>query len=67
MELKAQVVMYHKCSTNLEIVSKRPVTKHLKKGVMISVMADVVKIVVLTSDTDTFLTINDTSIAGHFT
>ena len=53
--------------SDLEVVSKRPVAEHFKEGVMMGVMADIIEIVVFATDTDTFLTVDDTSIAGHGT
>ena len=48
--------------TNLEIVSKRPVSQHLKESVMVEVVAHIIKVIVFTSDTDTLLTVDDTSV-----
>jgi len=55
------------CGTNLEIISKRPVSEHLEERVMCSIEADIVEVVVLSADTDAFLTVDDASVASHFT
>ena len=47
---------------NLEIVSKRPVSQHLKESVMVEVVAHIVKVVVFTSNTDTLVTVDDASV-----
>ena len=42
----------------LEVVSERPISKHLKERVMVAVLTYVVQIVVLTTRTDTFLRVD---------
>lgn len=42
----------------LEVVTERPVTQHLEKGVMIAVLSDIVEIVVLSSGSDTLLRVD---------
>jgi hypothetical protein len=44
----------------LEIISERPVAKHLKEGVMVGVKSDILEIVMLASGADAFLGISGT-------
>ena len=43
-----------------EVITKGPVTKHLKECVVVGVLANIIKIVVLSSSADTFLRVRST-------
>ena len=54
-------------SAHLEVISKGPVAQHLKEGVMVGVLANVIQIIVFPTSTDTFLAVDDTLQSTHFT
>ena len=45
---------------NLEVVSKRPVSKHFKEGVMVSVLANIVQVIVLPMNPNALLRVDGT-------
>ena len=51
----------------LEEVPKGPIAEHFEEGVMISILADIVKVVVLAPCTDTLLGVDDSSQLGKVT
>lgn len=46
--------------THLEVVTETPVTQHLEEGVVVRILADVVKVIVLSACTDTLLGVDGT-------
>ena len=48
-------------SIYLEEVSKGPVSQHLKEGVVISILANVVQVIMFAPSTDTLLRIDNSS------
>ena len=52
--------------TNLEVISKRPVSQHLKECVMVDIFTNIIEIVVFTTCSDTFLRISYSLVFGHF-
>ena len=54
-------------NTHLEVLSKRPVTKHFKESVMVNVLANIVKVVVFTSCPDALLRVNSSDQLAHVT
>ena len=52
---------------HLVVISKRPVPQHLKEGVMINVLANVIQVVVLSTRTDALLGVGRTHQLGHVT
>lgn len=53
--------------TNLEVVSKGPVSQHFKECVMVDIFADIIQIIVLSPCPDTFLRVGCTHILSHVT
>ena len=51
----------------LEEVAKGPVAKHLKEGVMVSILANVIQVIMLAPSTDAFLGVDDSSQFGKVT
>lgn len=49
----------------LEVISKGPVTQHLKESVVIDILSNVVQIVVLSSGTNTLLRVDSTREVSH--
>ena len=49
----------------LEVVSKRPVSQHLKECVMVDILADIVKIIMFASSSDTLLGVDSPLPLGH--
>jgi hypothetical protein len=45
----------------LKEVSKAPVSKHLKEGVMVGIFAHIIQVVVLAPSTDTLLRVDNSS------
>ena len=58
----SKVFPCHIDGTLLEVVAEAPVTEHLEHGVVISIMTYLFEVVVLTANTETFLSINTTYI-----
>ena len=44
--------------THLEVVAKGPVAEHLKEGVVVHILADVIEVVVLAACTDALLAVD---------
>jgi hypothetical protein len=65
-ELARQTLPSHVNGTFFEIVSKRPVAQHFKKGMVIDILADVIKVVVLATGADALLRVYSASEFGHF-
>lgn len=53
--------------THLEVITKWPVTQHLKKGMMSKIMSHVIKVIVFSSNSDAFLAIHSTNKILEFT
>lgn len=51
----------------LKVVTKRPVSQHFKESMMVDIFANIIQIIVLTSSTDTFLSIHNTNPFSHIT
>ena len=52
---------------HLEEISKGPVPKHLKEGVMVRVFSHIIKVIVFASSSDTLLTVDHTRQFGKVT
>ena len=52
---------------NLKIVSKWPVSQHLKESVMIHVFADIIQVIVLATCTNTLLSVGGSDQSTHVT
>ena len=50
---------------NLEKVSKRPVSQHLKEGVMVGIFSNIVKVTVLPSSSNAPLRVGSTNQPSH--
>jgi hypothetical protein len=48
-----------------EVISKGPIPKHFKKGVVVNILPNIVEIIVFTTRTDAFLRIDSTFQIGH--
>lgn len=55
MHVDLQIVLLHKYYTYFRIIPKRPVTHHLEERVMIAVRSNDGQIIMLSTDTNTFL------------
>mmetsp|Transcript_27860 Transcript_27860/g.39194 ORF Transcript_27860/g.39194 Transcript_27860/m.39194 type:complete len:247 (-) Transcript_27860:245-985(-) len=64
-ELLSKAFPCHLNSTLLEVSTEGPVTKHLKEGVMVHIFSDIIKIIVLSTGTDTFLRIDGAGKLTH--
>ena len=49
----------------LKVVAKRPVSEHLKEGVVVDVLADVVKVIVFAAGAYTLLTVDGARQSTH--
>ena len=65
-EFLGQAFPRHVNGTFFEIIPKRPIAKHFKKGVMVDILADIVKVIVFATGTNAFLRIDGTFQFGHF-
>ena len=48
----------------LEIIAKRPIAQHLKKGVVIGIFTHILQVIVLSTCTNAFLSVGSTSEFG---
>lgn len=71
---KIETDMHNTCNltdstigTNLEVISKGPISQHFKECVMVDIFADIIQIIVLSPCPDTFLGVGCTHILSHVT
>ena len=50
---------------HLEVVAKRPVAQHLKEGVVVDILANIIQVVVLSPSANTLLAVGGTHHLGH--
>ena len=62
LQNSSKILPSHIDGAFLEVVAEAPVTEHLEHGVVISIMTNLFEVVVLTANTETFLSINTTYI-----
>lgn len=54
-------------SSYLEVVSKGPVPQHLKEGMMVHISAHILQVIVFSSSSNTFLTVDNSAVRSHRT